>query len=129
MTKEEIKELLDASFAAQNKSIEDLTKQLETVVLAFAEDREARKVAEEKAQAELAAQKEAAELAEKERMEAEEKAKAELAAKAEEAEAKRKSLEAGAFQSRFGTDDAKAIVNNPNLSASQKFQALIKDKI
>ena len=129
MTKEEIKELLDASFAAQNKSIEDLTKQLETVVLAFAEDREARKVAEEKAQAELAAQKEAAELAEKERMEAEEKAKAELAAKAEETEAKRKSLEAGAFQSRFDTDDAKAIVNNPNLSASQKFQALIKDKI
>ena len=104
-------------------------RQRSAEALAFAEDREARKVAEEKAQAELAAQKEAAELAEKERLEAEEKAKAELAAKAEETEAKRKSLEAGAFQSRFDTDDAKTIVNNPNLSASQKFQALIKDKI
>lgn len=129
MTKEEIKELLDASFASQNKSIEDLTKQLESVVIAFAEDRAIRKESEEKAQAELAAQKEAAELAEKERMEAEEKTKAELAAKEAETEAKRKSLEGGAFQSRFGTDDAKVILSNPNLSASQKFQALIKDKI
>ena len=55
MTKEEMKELLDANFKAQQEAIEGLTKQLENVALGFAEDRAARKEAEKKAQAELAA--------------------------------------------------------------------------
>ena len=140
MTKEEMKELLDANFKAQQEAIEGLTKQLENVALGFAEDRAARKEAEEKAQAELAAaeaaklevQKKAAEAAKlEEQKKADEAAKAaaELAAKQQETEAQRKSLEAGAFASRFGTDEANAIVNNANLTPSQKFQALIKDKI
>ena len=129
MTKEEMKELLDANFKAQQEAIEGLTKQLENVALGFAEDRAARKEAEEKAQAELAAAAEAAKLEEQKKAEEAAKAAAELAAKQQETEAQRKSLEAGAFASRFGTDEANAIVNNANLTPSQKFQALIKDKI
>ena len=129
MTKEEMKELLDANFKAQQEAIEGLTKQLENVVLGFAEDRAARKEAEEKAQAELAAAEEAAKLEEQKKADEAAKAAAELAAKQQETEAQRKSLEAGAFASRFGTDEANAIVNNANLTPSQKFQALIKDKI
>ena len=129
MTKEEMKELLDANFKAQQEAIEGLTKQLENVALGFAEDRAARKEAEEKAQAELAAAEEAAKLEEQKKADEAAKAAAELAAKQQETEAQRKSLEAGAFASRFGTDEANAIVNNANLTPSQKFQALIKDKI
>lgn len=129
MTKEEMKELLDANFKAQQEAIEGLTKQLENVALGFAEDRAARKEAEEKAQAELAAAAEAAKLEEQKKADEAAKAAAELAAKQQETEAQRKSLEAGAFASRFGTDEANAIVNNANLTPSQKFQALIKDKI
>ena len=129
MTKEEMKELLDANFKAQQEAIEGLTKQLENVALGFAEDRAARKEAEEKAQAELAAAAEAAKLEEQKKANEAAKAAAELAAKQQETEAQRKSLEAGAFASRFGTDEANAIVNNANLTPSQKFQALIKDKI
>ncbi len=129
MTKEEMKELLDANFKAQQEAIEGLTKQLENVALGFAEDRAARKEAEEKAQAELAAAEEAAKLEEQKKADEAAKAAAELAAKQRETEAQRKSLEAGAFASRFGTDEANAIVNNANLTPSQKFQALIKDKI
>jgi hypothetical protein len=129
MTKEEMKELLDANFKAQQEAIEGLTKQLENVALGFAEDRAARKEAEEKAQAELAAAAEAAKLEEQKKADEAAKAAAELAAKQQETEAQRKSLEAGAFASRFGTDEADAIVNNANLTPSQKFQALIKDKI
>jgi hypothetical protein len=129
MTKEEMKELLDANFKAQQEAIEGLTKQLENVALGFAEDRAARKEAEEKAQAELAAAAEAAKLEEQKKADEAAKAAAELAAKQQETEAQRKSLEAGAFASRFGTDEANAIVNNTNLTPSQKFQALIKDKI
>jgi hypothetical protein len=97
--------------------------------LGFAEDRAARKEAEEKAKAELAAAEEAAKLEEQKKADEAAKAAAELAAKQQETEAQRKSLEAGAFASRFGTDEANAIVNNANLTPSQKFQALIKDKI
>lgn len=129
MTKEEMKELLDANFKAQQEAIEGLTKQLENVALGFAEDRAARKEAEEKAQAELAAAAEATKLEEQKKADEAAKAAAELAAKQQETEAQRKSLEAGAFASRFGTDEANAIVNNANLTPSQKFQALIKDKI
>jgi hypothetical protein len=129
MTKEEMKELLDANFKAQQEAIEGLTKQLENVALGFAEDRAARKEAEEKAQAELAAAAEAAKLEEQKKADEAAKAAAELAAKQQETEAQRKSLEAGAFASRFGTDEADAIVNNANLTPSQKFQALIMDKI
>ena len=129
MTKEEMKELLDANFKAQQEAIEGLTKQLENVALGFAEDRAARKEAEEKAKAELAAAEEAAKLEEQKKADEAAKAAAELAAKQQETEAQRKSLEAGAFASRFGTDEANAIVNNANLTPSQKFQALIKDKI
>lgn len=129
MTKEEMKELLDANFKAQQEAIEGLTKQLENVALGFAEDRAARKEAEEKAQAELAAAAEAAKLEEQKKADEAAKAAAELAAKQQETEAQRKSLEAGAFASRFGTDEANAIANNANLTPSQKFQALIKDKI
>lgn len=129
MTKEEMKELLDANFKAQQEAIEGLTKQLENVALGFAEDRAARKEAEEKAQAELAAAAEAAKLEEQKKADEAAKAAAELAAKQQETEAQRKSLEAGAFASRFGTDEANTIVNNVNLTPSQKFQALIKDKI
>ena len=129
MTKEEMKELLDANFKAQQEAIEGLTKQLENVALGFAEDRAARKEAEEKAQAELAAAAEAAKLEEQKKADEAAKAAAELAAKQQETEAQRKSLEAGAFASRFGTNEANAIVNNANLTPSQKFQALIKDKI
>ena len=129
MTKEEMKELLDANFKAQQEAIEGLTKQLENVALGFAEDRAARKEAEEKAQAELAAAEEAAKLEEQKKADEAAKAAAELAAKQQETAAQRKSLEAGAFASRFGTDEANAIVNNANLTPSQKFQALIKDKI
>ena len=129
MTKEEMKELLDANFKAQQEAIEGLTKQLENVALGFAEDRAARKEAEEKAQAELAAAAEAAKLEEQKKTDEAAKAAAELAAKQQETEAQRKSLEAGAFASRFETDEANAIVNNANLTPSQKFQALIKDKI
>lgn len=129
MTKEEMKELLDANFKAQQEAIEGLTKQLENVVLGFAEDRAARKEAEEKAQAELAAAAEAAKLEEQKKADEAAKAAAELAAKQQETEAQRKSLEAGAFASRFKADEANAIVNNANLTPSQKFQALIKDKI
>lgn len=129
MTKEEMKELLDANFKAQQEAIEGLTKQLENVALGFAEDRAARKEAEEKAQAELAAAAEAAKLEEQKKADEAAKAAAELAAKQQETEAQRKSLEAGAFASRFGTDEANAIVNNAKLTPSQKFQALIKDKI
>ena len=129
MTKEEMKELLDANFKAQQEAIEGLTKQLENVALGFAEDRAARKEAEEKAQAELAAAAEAAKLEEQKKADEAAKAAAELAAKQQETEAQRKSLEAGAFASRFETDEANAIVNNANLTPSQKFQALIKDKI
>ena len=124
-----MKELLDANFKAQQEAIEGLTKQLENVALGFAEDRAARKEAEEKAQAELAAAAEAAKLEEQKKADEAAKAAAELAAKQQETEAQRKSLEAGAFASRFGTDEANAIVNNANLTPSQKFQALIKDKI
>lgn len=129
MTKEEMKELLDANFKAQQEAIEGLTKQLENVALGFAEDRAARKEAEEKAQAELAAAAEAAKLEEQKKADEAAKAAAELAAKQQETEAQRKSLEAGAFASRFKADEADAIVNNANLTPSQKFQALIKDKI
>lgn len=129
MTKEEMKELLEANFKAQQEAIEGLTKQLENVALGFAEDRAARKEAEEKAQAELAAAAEAAKLEEQKKADEAAKAAAELAAKQQETEAQRKSLEAGAFASRFGTDEANAIVSNANLTPSQKFQALIKDKI
>jgi hypothetical protein len=129
MTKEEMKELLDANFKAQQEAIEGLTKQLENVALGFAEDRAARKEAEEKAQAELAAAAEAAKLEEQKKADEAAKAAAELAAKQQETEAQRKSLEAGAFASRFKADEADAIVNNTNLTPSQKFQALIKDKI
>jgi hypothetical protein len=129
MTKEEMKELLDANFKAQQEAIEGLTKQLENVALGFAEDRAARKEAEEKAQAELAAAEEAAKLEEQKKADEAAKAAAELAAKQQETEAQRKSLEAGAFASRFKADEADAIVNNTNLTPSQKFQALIKDKI
>lgn len=129
MTKEEMKELLEANFKAQQEAIEGLTKQLENVALGFAEDRAARKEAEEKAQAELAAAAEAAKLEEQKKADEAAKAAAELAAKQQETEAQRKSLEAGAFASRFGTDEANTIVNNVNLTPSQKFQALIKDKI
>ena len=129
MTKEEMKGLLDANFKAQQEAIEGLTKQLENVALGFAEDRAARKEAEEKAQAELAAAEEAAKLEEQKKADEAAKAAAELAAKQQETEAQRKSLEAGAFASRFGTDEANAIVNNANLTPSQKFQALVKDKI
>lgn len=129
MTKEEMKELLDANFKAQQEAIDGLTKQLENVAMGFAEDRAARKEAEEKAQAELAAAAEAAKLEEQKKADEAAKAAAELAAKQQETEAQRKSLEAGAFASRFGTDEANTIVNNVNLTPSQKFQALIKDKI
>ncbi len=129
MTKEEMKELLDAHFKAQQEAIEGLTKQLENVALGFAEERAARKEAEEKAKAELAAAEEAAKLEEQKKADEAAKAAAELAAKQQETEAQRKSLEAGVFASRFGTDEANAIVNNANLTPSQKFQALIKDKI
>ena len=129
MTKEEMKELLDANFKAQQEAIEGLTKQLENVALGFAEDRAARKEAEEKAKAELAAAEEAAKLEEQKKADEAAKAAAELAAKQQETEVQRKSLEAGAFVSRFGTDEAHAIVKTANLTPSQKFQALIKDKI
>ena len=129
MTKEEMKELLEANFKAQQEAIDGLTKQLENVAMGFAEDRAARKEAEEKAQAELAAAAEAAKLEEQKKADEAAKAAAELAAKQQETEAQRKSLEAGAFASRFETDEANTIVNNVNLTPSQKFQALIKDKI
>ena len=126
MTKEEMKEIFEAGFKAQKESIDALTKQLENVALGFAEDRAARKEAEEKAQAELKAAEEAAKLEAQKVADEKAKAEAELAEKAKETEAHRKSLESGAIPSRFQSSDSEAIVNNANLTPSQKFQALIK---
>ena len=135
MTKEEMKELLDAQKVDFSAQVEKLTKQIEDLAVGFAEDRDARKKAEEKAQAELAEKqkiadeeaKKAAELEAAQQKEAEEKAKADLAAKQKEADVKRKSLENGIFKSKFGTTEADEILKNDKMSPSDKFQALLKD--
>lgn len=130
LTKEELQGMLDGIVGKFTEELNKSNAQIETLALAFAEQRE-----EAKAKAEEEA-KIAAELAEA-KVKAEEEAKvaAELAEKtkkeAEEMEVKRKSLSFGTIYGRFeGKDEKqKAILNDAQMSPSEKFQRLIKEQV
>lgn len=133
MDEKQLKACLAEALEQVMGKVENLNKEVESLTVAFAEEREARKK-EKQEKAELAEklakeqeEKAKAELEEAEQKAKEEKEKAELAEKqAKEEEEKRKSQAFGGIVSRFSEDNEKILKDN-SLSPSQKFQKLISE--